>query len=48
VTEETRSTMDWWWRDETAVAWKKEPLRSTTMAFKNGRKKNGRYFTQRR
>jgi len=38
-TKEGRSTADRWWRDETAATWKKEPLRSTTMAFANGRKK---------
>jgi len=37
--EEAGVTADQWWRDETATAWKNEPLRSTTMAFENGRKK---------
>ena len=39
MTEEARSTADWWWRDETATTWKKEPLRSGTMAFRNEEKK---------
>jgi len=48
VTEEARSTADRWWRDETATTWKKEPLRSGTMAFGNEREKNGCCSTRRR
>jgi len=48
VTKEACSMADWWWRDETTTVWKKEPLRSATMVFENGRKKNGRCFTRKR
>jgi len=48
VTEEARSTADRWWIDETTTTWKKEPLRSGTMAFGNGREKNGCCSTRRR
>ncbi|QCD87594.1 hypothetical protein DEO72_LG3g2132 [Vigna unguiculata] len=43
--EEAGVTADQWWRDETATAWKNEPLRSTTMAFENGRKKMVKGYT---
>jgi len=40
--------VDRWWRDETTVVWKKDPLHFATMTFRNGRKKNGCYSTRRR
>jgi len=45
ATEEDHSMVDRWWRDETAATWKKEPLRSATMVFGNGREKNVRCST---
>jgi len=48
VTEEAYSTADRWWRDETGATWKKEPLCSIKMAFRNGRRKNGRFHAKKK